>query len=193
MLPDPVAVTLMVIEALDGIGVPYLIGGSLASSVHGAVRSTWDTDLVADLRLDHAQPLAEALSGRFFVDVEMILDAIRHRRHFNVVHLETMFKVDVFIPKERGFDRMQIRRRQEHVIWTDPERKAFVASPEDTILAKLDWYRQGDEVSERQWKDVLGVIKVQADRLDVEYLRQGAVELEVADLLERVLAEAGIV
>ena len=192
MLPDPVAVTLMVIEALEGLGVPYLIGGSLASSVHGAVRSTWDTDLVADLNLDHARPLAEALSGKFFVDVEMILDAIRHHRHFNVVHLETMFKVDVFIPKQRGFDRTQIRRRQEHVIWTDPERKAFVASPEDTILAKLDWYRQGDEVSERQWKDVLGVIKVQAGRLDVEYLHQGATELAVADLLEKALTEAGL-
>jgi hypothetical protein len=192
VLPEPVAVTLVVTEALDGLGVPYLIGGSLASSVYGAVRSTWDTDLVADLSLEHARPLAEALSGRFFVDVDMILDAIRHRRHFNVVHLETMFKVDVFIPKQRDFDRMQIRRRQELVIWTDPVRKAFVASAEDTVLAKLDWFRQGGEVSERQWKDVLGVIKVQADRLDVEYLRQGAAELAVADLLEKVLTEAGL-
>ncbi len=181
----------MVVEALDELGVPYLIAGSLASSVHGEVRSTWDTDLVADLSTDQAVPLAEALTGRLYVDAEMILDAIRHRRHFNVVHLDTMFKVDVFVPKQRDFDRMQIRRRQEHVIWSDPVHKAFVASPEDTILAKLDWYRQGDEVSERQWRDVIGVIKVQGDRLDVEYLRKGAIELAVGDLLKEALAEAG--
>jgi hypothetical protein len=77
------------------------------------------------------------------------------------------------------------------VIATDPERTAYVASAEDTVLTKLEWYRMGSEVSERQWRDVLGVLKVQAERLDLAYLRRWAAALGVADLLEQALSQAG--
>jgi hypothetical protein len=191
MLSEPVAVTLLVIEALEGLGVPYLIGGSLASAVHGVARATVDTDLVVDLRLEHAEQLAQALSGAFYVDAESIRDAIRHRSSFNVIHLETMFKVDVFVRKQRPFDQAQFERRMAQVVATDPERTAYVASPEDTVLTKLEWYRMGGEVSDRQWRDVLGVLKVQGERLDLEYLRRWATALGVADLLEQALVQAG--
>jgi hypothetical protein len=189
---DPIAVTLLVIDALEALGVSYFIGGSLASAVHGVLRATVDADLVADLRLKHAEPLARALSDAFYVDAESIRDAIRHQSSFNVIHLETMFKVDVFVLKERPFDASQFARRSAHVVATDPERTAYIASAEDTILAKLEWYRKGGEVSEQQWRDVLGVLKVQSDRLDYDYLRQWAAQLGVADLLERAVNEAGV-
>ena len=192
MVPEPIQATLLVVEALEALGVPYLIGGSLASAVHGVVRTTMDADLVADLRPEHAEPLAQALGDAFYVDAASIRDAIRHRSSFNVIHLESMFKVDIFIPKQRPFDRTQLQRRTKQVIATEPEREAYVATAEDTILAKLEWYRRGGEVSDRQWQDVLGVLKVQGNRLDLAYLRQWAASLGVSDLLEKALTEAGL-
>ena len=191
MLPEPMAVTLLVIQALDALGVPYLIGGSLASAVHGVARATADVDLVADLRPEHARPLAQALEGAFYVDAESIHDAIRRHSSFNLIHLETMFKVDVFVRKQRPFDQAQFDRRVAQVIVSEPERTAYVASAEDIVLAKLEWFRIGGEVSERQWRDVLGVLKVQGERLDRDYLRRWAVVLKVSDLLERALSAAG--
>lgn len=144
---------MLVIQALDQLHVPYLIGGSLASALYGVARATMDSDLVADLRLEHAQPLAEALSSVFYADVEAMRDAILHQNSFNVIHLETMFKVDIFVCKKRSFDRIQFKRRIEQVVATEPDRKAYVSTAEDIILAKLEWYRMGGEISERQLRN----------------------------------------
>jgi hypothetical protein len=189
-LPEPIRVTLLVIEAWEALGIPYLIGGSWASIMHGAWGEMEGADLVADLDMKHADPLARALSSAFYVNADSIKDAIRHRSSFSVIHLETVFKVVVFVPKRRPFDALQFSRRTAQVIATDPERTAYVATAEDTILAKLEWYRKGGEVSSQQWRDVLGILKVQTDRLDYDYLRQWAAQLNVNDLLERALSDA---
>ena len=101
-----------------------------------------------------------------------------------------MFKVDIFIPKYRPFDRQQLARREKQVIGTEPDQTAYVASAEDIILAKLEWYRLGGEVSERQWRDVQGLLEVSGNRLDQNYLRRWAATLNVSELLERALSEA---
>ncbi|MFW6115797.1 MAG: hypothetical protein ACOC7Y_01915 [Chloroflexota bacterium] len=190
MLSEQVGVTLTVTEALEALGVPYAIGGSFASAAHGVMRATMDADLVADLRPEHAEPLVRALGDRFYADLEAIRDAIRRRASFNLIHLDTAFKIDIFIAGRRPFDRAQLSRRHRHLLSWEPERYAYVTSPEDTILAKLEWYRMGGGVSDRQWRDVLGVLRVQSGRLDLHYLRRMAATLNVTDLLERALNEA---
>ena len=190
-LPEPLAVTLLVVDALDALGVRYFVGGSLASALHGVARATMDTDIVADLHDEHVDAFVDALKSTFYVDDEMIREAIRAHRSFNIIHLESFFKVDIFVSKEREFDHLQMARRSPYVLSTEPEQSAYVASAEDTILAKLEWYQIGGEVSDRQWRDILGVMKVQAEKLDLEYLQRGARLLKVTDLLERALQEAG--
>jgi hypothetical protein len=177
MLTEQIAVTILVTDALEALGVAYAIGGSFASA------------LVVDLHQDQAGPFAQALGPDFYADAEMMRHAIRQRSSFNLVHLATMFKVDLFVARERDFDRAQLARRQLHLLSEDPERYAYVASAEDTVLAKLEWYRMGDEVSDRQWRDLLGVLEVQGDRLDRAYMRRMALSLGVADLLSRAFEE----
>ena len=189
MQGDSIRVMLLVTDVLEKMGIPYAVGGSLSSSVHGVMRSTLDVDIVADLRLEHIRPFVAALSPVFYADDEMMRDAITHHSSFNLIHYETAFKVDIFIPKERTFDKLQLERRIASIIATDPEQSVYVTSPEDIILSKLEWYRMGDQVSDRQWRDILGVVKTKSDQLDLAYLRRWARELAVEDLLERALRE----
>jgi hypothetical protein len=187
MVSEPIQVTLKVVTAFEDIGIHYLIGGSLASAVHGIIRATMDADLVADIKPSQIAQLVTALENEFYIDGEMILDAIQHTSSFNLIHLETMFKVDVFILKQRAFDLNQIQRRISQTVGDGPEDRAYFSTAEDIILAKLEWFRAGGETSERQWRDILGVLDLQGDRLDFEYLRKWAVSLDVNDLLQKAI------
>ena len=180
-----------VIEVFDQLGVLYHIGGSVASSIYGILRATIDADLIADLRLEHVRSLVIQLQTDYYIDEDMIRDAIKRRGSFNVIHLDTMLKVDVYIPKFRSFDQEELRRAQQEVL-LEGTRPFNIASPEGTILNKLEWYRMGGEVSDRQWNDILGVLKVQGMHLDMDYLKKWSANLKVTDLLERALVDAGL-
>jgi hypothetical protein len=182
-------VVLKVIAALEQLGITYLIAGSFASSIYGLARYTNDVDPVAGIRAEQAGDLFRALEPGFYVNETSIQRAIETGRHFNVIHSETQFKVDVFTPKPGGFADSELARRQLKQFGSSGH-SAFFASPEDTVLSKLECYRRGNEVSDTQWRDVVTILKVQHDRLDLEYMRQAAGELGVADLLEEALAEA---
>jgi hypothetical protein len=190
MASEPVQITLKVTGILERLNIPYLIGGSLASATFGFVRATMDTDLVADIQPHHIPQLVALFKNDFYIDADMILDAIQYHSSFNLIHLETMFKVDIFILKQRPFDQNQFQRRIVLKLGDSSEDTAYFTTAEDIILAKLDWYRAGGEVSQRQWRDVLGVLGQKSNQLDFEYLRKWALNLGVQDLLDKAIREA---
>jgi len=170
--------------------IPYLAGGSVASSVHGISRPTLDLDIVADLRLDQADEFAALLQPDFYADVAMMRDALSRGRSFNVIHYQTSFKVDVFPLRDHEYSQFSFaRRRFEQCLSFGPEPlECAVATAEDTILRKLERYRAGGETSERQWNDLRGVLKVSGPRLYLAHLRQWAPYLKVEDLLDGAIA-----
>ncbi len=191
-LPDPIAVASLVAGCLARIGVEYVIGGSFASSVHGEPRSTNDVDLVADLTEDDVHGFVDAMGTSFYVSRDAVLEAIRGGGAFNVIHTPTAVKVDIFVAGSDAFDGARLRRKMPVTFSSGTDLATlFVDTAENTILRKLEWYRRGGEMSERQWRDVIGIVNAQSSRLDHAYMRDWADELGVADLLERVLDPPG--
>jgi hypothetical protein len=184
---DPIAVALAVAHVLDSLGIRHTIGGSIASSIAGEPRSTIDIDIVVALRDPDVPALVSALSAEFYVDDEALRRAIRERSSANIIHQPTQVKVDLFVAGGTPLDEQQLRRRL--AVEIDSGRTLYVHPPEDILLQKLRWYRKGGETSERQWRDILGIVRVQADRLDREYLEVNAPVLGVADLLARALKD----
>ena len=160
------------------------------SSLHGRPRCDWNADIVAEPFPGREAEFAAAFGPDYYVSAEAVREAVRRRSGFNIIHLPSGFKVDVFIRQDTPFARSVLDRRQPAVIPGDPPEPIDVVSPEDIILLKLEWYRLGGEASDRQWGDVLGVLRVQGGRLDAAYLDHWAAELGVADLLARARAAA---
>ena len=187
---DVVAALRPVADALDALGVRYFLGGSIASSAHGIARASLDADVVAELEPQHVDALANRLSPAYYVPLDRLRSAAAARSSCNFIHLATMFKIDLFVSKGRAFDREAAGRARPEAIDDGPDAPRFpVGSPEDTVLAKLEWFRLGGETSERQWWDVIGLLKVTRDA-DRDYLRLWAAALGVTDLLERAFAQA---
>lgn len=183
----PLTTLSQVATILEQQGIRYVLVGSFASSIHGMYRATADIDIVADIKTEQVGPLFESLRNDFYVDEQAIRDAVAQRRSFNAIHFDSVFKVDIFIPKSEGFSQAQIDRRQLRKISPDRPETVYVATAEDTILAKLQWYRAGHETSSNQWNDVVGVLGISEHELDFDYLNKWAKELGLADLLLKAL------
>lgn len=187
MNAEPIQVTIEIAKILDALNLPYFVGGSLALGIHGLARATMDVDIVIDIESFSVASFAAALGDDFYVDEKMIDDAVKTGRSFNVIHKEAMFKVDIFPRKDRAFDTMQFSRVERIQLSEAPQNLVNFCSAEDIILAKLEWYRAGGEVSDRQWNDILTVFQAQEGLLDVDYLKEWSKQLKVFDLLEKAM------
>ncbi len=172
------------LSKLDECGIPYMITGSFASNIHGLPRATQDMDVVIETQRGALERFLESLGSAFYQSSEAALDALAREQMFNLVHLETGFKVDLIIRKSRPFSRMEFARRQPAFFLGA---KRWFATAEDTILAKLEWSKAGG--SERQFNDALGIAKLQGENLDRAYLERWAKELDVLNLLEKLFQE----
>lgn len=189
--PDLLAVIKSAVDTFEQLGVAYYIGGSVASSIYGMVQAAQDVDVIVNLQLEHIHPLLAQLQADYYIDEEAVRDAIQHRTWFSTIHLESMLKMDMFLPKNRPFDQLVLRRAQRHLLGEDCQ-PFYIASPEDIILTQLVWHRRGGKVADDKWNEILGVLKVQGTALDMNYLQRWAAVLDVTDLLERALVDAGL-
>ncbi len=186
---DLLSVALQVTDALDGCGIRYTIGGSLASSFSGEPRASVDVDIVVALTEDGIDAFVAALGEDFYGDVDALRRAVRHRSTANLIHHASGVKVDLFVAGS-ALEARQLERRLRARVGSAPDRFVYMHSPEDILLQKLDWFRRGGKVSDRQWRDVLSILVVQRDRMDDSYLRSVATESGLVDLLERAQREA---
>jgi hypothetical protein len=189
-MDESLELLLKVVEVLEDLGVSYHVGGSFASSVHGNPRQTRDADVVADLPASAVPTFVSRLQDEFYLDADRIVQAIQRRSSFNLIHLTTGFKIDIFLLGTGAFDRSEFARHGLQRLVDDLPREFLVKSAEDTILRKLQWYRLGGQSSDRQWLDVLGILRAQGERLDRSYLRHWARDLGVENLLEQALGES---
>ena len=181
-----------VADFLDEKGVAYAVVGSVAGISHGYGRTTIDVDVLAEITSDLAADFETRFSGSYYVDAAMIRDAVRHKGSFNLYHFETGIKLDIFVSKARPFDRIVTARREMETMDDDVSPAFFVLSAEDMVLSKLEWYRKGNCVSDRQWNDILAVLKMQMFAIDLDYLEHWATELHLNHLLDKALDESGI-
>ena len=187
---EPLELLQVVVSNLDQLGVPSMLVGSFASSSYGSPRLTRDADLIVRLERDQVHGFIEAFAREFYLDRGQIDQAIANQSSFNIIHFETAFKIDFFVLRRGGYGEEEFSRRVPLRIDLRTGFAPNVQTAEDAILSKLVWYRQGGEVSENQWRDVVGILKVQAGRLDLGYLQKWAEELGITDLLLRARQEA---
>lgn len=178
-----------VVKIFRELDVPHFVGGSIASSFHGATRSTMDVDLVSELTEDKVAAFVARLDDDFYRSESAIRDAVRRKSCFNLIYLPTSFKVDVFVSRRRPFDNESMRRASVERLGESRTVDVPVASAEDSIISKLEWYRLTNETSERQWDDVSRLLRLLGETADTSYLKQAADSVGVTDLLERVMSQ----
>ncbi len=183
MQPDPIELLTRVAQILRASGIENFATGSVGSTLYGEPRYTQGVDLVVALNPEQAETLFQAAEGDFYADLGAMQEAVARASSFNWIHLRSNFKIDFHVSGGGEFDSSRFSRCRE-------VEGFMVASPEDVLLGKLRWFRMGGEVSDRQWRDILGILLVQAERLDLTYLKQWASLLGLSDLLERARAQA---
>lgn len=183
---NTVPIILEVMKCFESLGIACALGGSWASSIHGVPRQTYDADVTCAPFPGKEKLIAAKLGSDYYVSEDAMVQANRTRSSFNVIQTFLNYKVDVFIQQFRPFDIGVLQRRLTVPAPGVANETLRVLTPEDIILHKLEWFRLGGEISDRQWSDILGVLRVQAGKLDETYLDHWANELSLNDLWQRV-------
>jgi hypothetical protein len=191
MLGNPIELSLLIAEIFENLQIPYFIGGSVASSLWGESRATLDVDVVADLKREQVDDFVATVESLFYVSKEAIQEAINCQSSFNLIHFDTNEKIDIFILRQNPLAQSEMSRKCLQQV-EEKGRYLYLATPEDIIIQKLIWYVAGNYLSDRQWRDVLGVLKTQSTQLDFDYLHHWAEVENLSNLLNKALVESGL-
>lgn len=176
------------IESLEEMDIAYMVVGSFASSAYGEPRLTQDIDAVVALRPEQVAPLCAAFpEGEFYVSRDAAMEAVRRGGQFNVIHPATGTKIDFLIARSDAWGQAQMQRRQRVRIL--PDRDGYVARPEDIILGKMQYYRQGG--SEKHLRDIAGILKVLDENVDRAYVARWSEELGLTEIWNAILRRLG--
>lgn len=186
---DPIALALRVATILDEHAVSYALGGSLASSMFGEPRGTIDIDMAIRLEQRQLADLVNTLEVEFYVPVEAARQAVEQSTSFNLIDDDGL-KVDLFVLGDTALDRHQLEHRQRILVTQDPPQYLWVSAPGSQVLRKLEWYQAGGSVSERQWRDVVGILRAQRSTLDLADLTHMAQAIGLGELLDTALRNA---
>jgi len=171
-----------VVTALEQNEIPYMLTGAVAVSYYGRPRFTHDVDLIIQIQLKDAQRIVRLFENEFYVALEGIIDALRHSTMFNLVHSETGIKVDCWLLKHKEYDRLSFSRRRKEIVF---DQEMYISSPEDLIIAKLDWYKQSD--IQKHYEDVIGIFQIQQGKLDIDYIKKWAELFSFLDIVKDII------
>jgi hypothetical protein len=190
MIGNPIELSLLIADILVELEIPYFLCGSVASSLWGESRATLDVDVVADIKKEKIEDFFQRVVLWFYVSKDSIIEAITHQHSFNLIHFDTNEKIDIFILKTTPLAQSEMQRRCSQQV--EEGKYLYLATPEDTIIQKLIWFRAGNYLSDRQWRDILGIVKTQASQLDLAYLHHWAEVENLSNLLDQALRESGL-
>ena len=179
---DMVAVLRTLVNIFDKSRLAYCIGGSFASSIHGEFRATNDIDILAIFSDESFESFILNIKKGFSFEEGTLRTAVSGKKSFSLIHLDSMVKID-FYPRGEAFEMEQIKRAIAVKI-PNSDLAIKVSTPEDILLAKLRWFQLGGQVSDRQWRDIEGIVRVQGSRLDQGYLEKWSRALGVEELLK---------
>jgi len=191
MIGNPIELALLITEIFESLTIRYFIGGSVASSLWGESRATLDVDVVADLKIEQVNDFIKRVDPLFYISESAVKEAIVNQSCFNLIHFDTIEKIDVFILKQTTLTQGEMSRRCLQQV-EEQGRYLYLATPEDIIIEKLIWYQRGNQISDRQWRDILGVLKTQSTQLDFAYLQYWITLENLSDLFDKALIEAGL-
>ena len=177
---------LQVVSRLNRLQIPYMLSGAFAASYYGMPRSTHDIDLIAEVDLPDIERIHQAYQEDFYAGREDMEEAFRHGSMFNLIHNETMTKVGFWILEDTAFDRERFSRRSLEDLEGTP---VYISTVEDLMVIKLEWFQKTG--AHKHYEDALGIVQVQRDALDIPYVRARCERQSTAELLDRLLGEAG--
>lgn len=174
-----------VISILERLGIPYMIGGSVAAMAYGVPRLTLDMDVIVDMDFEQAKVFASSLGSEYYVSLESIQEAIETRGHFNIIQSEVGIKVDFYVLSEDEFSREEFKRRRKEAL--DQEKMAVFATPEDTLIKKLEWFKMGE--SQKHLEDIRGMLKISGGKLDLKYIDKWTIKMGLYDIWQKLKIE----